>query len=91
MDEIDQMTEDELVEAILVEAQAVEAEGGGYLTTGELVARAGRPKPWVLRQLHRLDGQGRLEVSMVPRRTLAGYVQKRVAYRLKRPEEGKDA
>ena len=88
MDEIDQMTEDELVEAILAEAQAVEDEGGGYLTTKELMARSHRAKEWVLHQLHKLHDQGRLQAEWVPRTNITGCTQRRVAYRLrKKPQE----
>jgi hypothetical protein len=61
-----------------------EATDDGYLTMQDLQELSGK-RPRVLYDLmHELDRAGRLECQMVRRRNIAGAMQARPAYRLRK-------
>lgn len=80
MDRIE-LTEQDLIEAILA-AQSAEGPSGAS-TTAELAERTGMSLERVRARLHKLAGEGRLEVCHVLRRALDGKMQPLPAYRMK--------
>ena len=68
----------------LTELLTIQAESGkGYMTSDDIEHSMGLAEGKVMRLLHQLDDDGRLEVVRVLRRCIDGRMTSRPAYRLK--------
>ena len=68
----------------LTELLTIQAESGqGYMTSEDIERSMGLAEGKVMRLLHQLDDDGRLEVVRVLRRCIDGRMTSRPAYRLK--------
>ena len=88
MDEIDNITEDELV-AALFSAQTTGETVTGALTTRELTKEVGRTLAWVRTQLRRLIDEGKVESVRTRMIDIAGRQTTGPAYRLKDDKSGR--
>ncbi len=79
-DDLD-ITESELLEA-LRKAFAGVTDTDGYLTMAELEAETGASPTAILRELHRLDRQGLLDVAEVKKPNIARRLSSKPAYKM---------
>lgn len=86
MDEVNSITEDELV-AALFSARATGIEAEGALTTCVLSKMVNRRREWVRERLRDLIDEGRVESVRVQMTDIAGRATTAPAYRLRSEKE----